>query len=378
MKKVTVFVGTRPEAIKLAPVIIELRARPADFEVLVCASGQHREMLVQALDDFGIQVDVRLDVMTHDQGLAQLTARLFEALDPVLAEHAPDWVLVQGDTTTVLVAAMLAFYHGIAVGHVEAGLRTGDLRRPFPEEMNRRVAGVVSNRHFAPTAVARDNLLRENTPPAAILVTGNTVVDALLTMRERVRRQPPQLPQDVARALQRLERLVLITGHRRENFGSGFEQMCAAIAELAERRPDTAFVYPVHLNPNVLRPVNAILAGIDNVVLCAPVSYPQIVYLMDRAAAILTDSGGIQEEGISLGKQVLVMRELTERPEGMRSGLMRLVGVDRQTIVRGVGDALASPVRVAEDFVSPYGDGKAALRIVDDLAGYPNEGLAGV
>lgn len=368
MKKVMVFVGTRPEAIKLAPVIIELRSRPAEFEVLVCASGQHREMLVQALDDFGIAVDVRLNVMTHDQTLGSLTARLFEALDPVIAQHTPDWVLVQGDTTTVMVAAMLAFYHGIPVGHVEAGLRTGDLRRPFPEEMNRRVAGVVTARHFAPTEVARDNLLRENTPANTILMTGNTVVDALLAMRERVREQEPQLPSRVAGALQQYARLVLITGHRRENFGQGFEQMCAAIAQLAAEHPDTVFVYPVHLNPNVRQPVSTILSDIDNVLLCEPVSYPQIVYLMDRAAAILTDSGGIQEEGISLGRQVLVTREVTERPEGMSSGLMSLVGVQREAIVDGVDEALRKPKTVPAGFVSPYGDGQSARRIVDDLA----------
>jgi len=370
MKKVLLFVGTRPEAIKLAPVILALRARPQQFQVQVCASGQHREMLQGALQDFGIVPDIQLDVMTHDQTLGALTARLFAALDPVIAQQAPDWVLVQGDTTTVMVAAMCAFYHGVRVGHVEAGLRTGDLRRPFPEELNRRVAGVVADRHYAPTDTARDNLLREDVDAASILVTGNTVVDALQRMREQVRSSAPELPAGVLAALARLPRLVLVTGHRRENFGEGFEQICTAIRELAQAYQDVAFVYPVHLNPNVREPVMRLLSGIDNLVLCEPVGYPQVVYLMDRADAILTDSGGIQEEGISLGKQVLVTREVTERPEGMASGLLQIVGVQRERIVAGVQAALQA--EAAPLGASPYGDGRAALRIVEDLLAQPD------
>lgn len=367
MKRILVFVGTRPEAIKLAPLIIALRERAEQLDVRVCASGQHREMLTVALRDFGIDVDVSLDVMTHNQSLGGLTARLFDAIDPVIEREQPDWVVVQGDTSTVMVAAMCAFYHDVRVAHVEAGLRTGDLRKPFPEEMNRRVAGVVSATHYAPTETARDALLREGYPADQIQVTGNTVVDALFLMRGRVAEQPPSLPEPVSDALAQQARLVLITGHRRENFGAGFEQLCAAIAELASTYPEVAFVYPVHLNPNVREPVERSLSGIQNVVLCEPLAYPQIVYLMDRASVILTDSGGIQEEGITLGRQVLVTREVTERPEGMATGLMRLVGVDRERIVQGVEQVLVSGPMVFSG-VSPYGDGQAAQRIAKDLA----------
>lgn len=367
MKKVLVLVGTRPEAIKLAPVIIELRARSADFDVQVCASGQHREMLEQALNDFGIRVDIRLDVMTHNQTLGTLTARLFDALDPVVADVQPDWVVVQGDTTTVMVAALVGFYHGVQVAHVEAGLRTGDLRRPFPEELNRRVAGVVADRHFAPTDVARDNLLKEGTAPSSVSVTGNTVVDALLAMRDRVRQQPPALPEEVAQRLESAQPLILITGHRRENFGEGFANIFGALAEAAQAHPEALLVYPVHLNPNVREPVNALLGDVSNIVLCEPVSYPQIIYLMDRAALVVTDSGGIQEEAVSMAKPVLVTREVTERPEGLSSGLMRIVGVERAAIVESIAQTLQAPPQAAEGFVSPYGDGQASRRIADGL-----------
>lgn len=366
MKKILVFVGTRPEAIKLAPVIIALRERSDAFDVKVCASGQHREMLAQALDDFGIGVDIALQVMVHNQTLGGLTARLFEAIDPVIDEVSPDWVVVQGDTTTVMVAAMLAFYHGVQVAHVEAGLRTSDLRHPFPEEMNRRVAAVVAARHYAPTDAAMQNLLAEGLSSDQVKVTGNTVVDALLLMRDKVRTQMPALPPLLDEALQAHSRLLLITGHRRENFGDGFEQLCGAIGELAQAHPDVVFVYPVHLNPNVREPVQRLLSDYANVVLCEPLPYPQIVHLMDRAQAILTDSGGIQEEGITLGRPVLVTREVTERPEGMHTGLMQLVGTDRERIIQAVNEALARTVE-RDAICDIYGDGKAAQRIVEDL-----------
>lgn len=367
MQRILVLVGTRPEAIKLAPVIIELRARSTAFDVQVCASGQHREMLEQALRDFGIDVDIRLDVMTHNQTLGTLTARLFDALDPVVADVRPDWVLVQGDTSTVMVAALVGFYHGVQVAHVEAGLRTGDLRRPFPEELNRRIAGVVANQHFAPTDVARANLLAEGVAAESVAVTGNTVVDALLAMRERVREQPPGLPDDVAQRMAASEQLVLITGHRRENFGEGFDNIFGALAEVARAHTDVLLVYPVHLNPNVRKPVHALLSDVPNIVLCEPVSYPQIIYLMDRAALVVTDSGGIQEEAVSMGKPVLVTREVTERPEGLSSGLMRIVGVQRQAIVDAIAQTLQAPPTVPQGFVSPYGDGQASKRIADGL-----------
>lgn len=368
MKKILLFVGTRPEAIKLAPVILELRSRPAEFETLVCATGQHREMLDQALQDFDIAADEHLDLMTHNQSLAGLTARLFEHLEPVIQRYQPDWVLVQGDTTTVMVAALVAFYNGVKVGHVEAGLRTGDLRRPFPEELNRRVAGVVADRHYAPTASAQANLLAESVPPEQVMVTGNTVVDALYMMRDKVEEAAPKLPAEVSAGLMKAQRMVLVTGHRRENFGEAFEQIFTAIRDLATAFPDTVFIYPVHLNPNVRKPVNAILSGIENVVLCEPVAYRQVVYLMNRAALILTDSGGIQEEGVSLGRQVLVTREVTERPEGAESGLLTMVGVDREAITQAVTRVLGSVPSDVEPGASPYGDGQAAQRIADDLA----------
>ena len=365
MFKVSVIFGTRPEAVKLAPVILKLRA-DSRFDCRVCVTAQHRQMLDQVLEVFGIRPDADLDLMRPGQTLAGLTARAVEAIDGYLAESKPDLVLVQGDTTTVFCAALAAFYRHVPVGHVEAGLRTGDLAAPWPEEANRVLTSRLAKLHFAPTDGARANLLREGVPPDSIHVTGNTVIDALLLAREKVKAAPPEItgvPGDVLKA----GRLVLITGHRRESFGAGFENICQAIAELARRFPDGQFVYPVHLNPNVREPVMRILGAAGaNVHLIEPLAYLPFVALMEKSTLILTDSGGIQEEAPSLGKPVLVMRETTERPEAVTAGTARLVGTEREKIVAEVSRLLTD--KAAREAMSgrpnPYGDGKAAERIV--------------
>lgn len=364
MKRVLVFAGTRPEVVKLAPVVAALRRR-AGLETRLCVTGQHREMLAQALADFDLAPDRDLEVMRTNQGLALLSARLFEAIDGALETERPDAVLVQGDTTTVEVAALCAFYRGVPVGHVEAGLRSHDLQAPFPEEMNRRIAGLAATWHFAPTAEARENLLLEGVDPGAAHLTGNTVVDALLETVRRNAVAPPGLPPELEAAVGSGRPLLLITGHRRENFGTGFEQICEAIAEIARARPDLLIVYPVHLNPNVQEPVRSRLSGVDNVVLAAPLAYRPFVRLMSAARLILTDSGGVQEEAPSLNKPVLVMRSVTERPEGVAAGAAQLVGAEREAIVKGVFSVLNDP-GVYERMASapnPYGDGQASERI---------------
>ena len=369
-KKIIVLAGTRPEAIKLAPVILELKKRPDLFETVICASGQHDEMFYQALADFDIIPDTDLKVMRPGQSLAGVTARLFEAIDPFLEREHPDWVLVQGDTTTAMVGALCSFYRKVKVGHVEAGLRSHLRCAPFPEEVNRRVVGVVADKHFAPTVGAAQNLLKEGVTDADILVTGNTVVDALLWIAERVRKQQPPLPNNVLEALSTGKRMVLVTGHRRESFGSGFEQICLAILALAKMHQDVVFVYPVHLNPNVRQPVMRLLGKDERVLLIDPLTYKPFVWLMDRSTLILTDSGGIQEEAPSLGKLVLVMREVTERPEGVESGTSLLVGSDRNQIVESVTSVLnrLNESRVIPLPSNPYGDGLAAPRIVQALS----------
>jgi UDP-N-acetylglucosamine 2-epimerase (non-hydrolysing) len=409
--KISVIFGTRPEAIKLAPVILALKREP-DFECRVCVTAQHREMLDQVLEVFDIKPDADLDLMRPNQTLGQLTSRAMAAIDPYLAGEKPDLVLVQGDTTTVLCAALAAFYHHIPVGHVEAGLRTWNLDAPWPEEANRVLTSRLARLHFAPTTAARDNLLKEGVPDDRIFVTGNTVIDALFLALEKVRMNPPHIPglpdflQPSTPVLPGPEvpwsvvhgpgsppnpQLVLITGHRRENFGDGFESICEAIADLARQFPDTHFVYPVHLNPNVREPVQRILGkgpnshppavicppssalcplpstlSAGNVHLIEPLSYLPFVALMERATLILTDSGGVQEEAPSLGKPVLVMRETTERPEAVAAGTVKLVGTDKAKIVRETTELLtsASARRVMSQAMNPYGDGKAALRIV--------------
>jgi UDP-N-acetylglucosamine 2-epimerase (non-hydrolysing) len=361
--------GTRPEAIKLAPVILGARG-DARFGVRVCATAQHRQMLDQVLDLFGIVPDVDLDLMQPGQTLAELTARLLTSLDKVLADETPDIVLVQGDTTTVLAASLAAFYRGIPVGHVEAGLRTGNRHAPFPEEINRVITSRLADVHYAPTSAAQDHLIAEGIVPESILVTGNTVIDALLMMRDRVAANPPEVPGLDASLLQSNRRMVLVTGHRRENFGAGFESICRALSDLASRFRDVDFVYPVHLNPNVQQPVRRLLGGHANIHLIDPVAYAPFVRLMDCAMLILTDSGGVQEEAPSLGKPVLVMRDVTERPEAVAAGTALLVGADRARIVEAVTRLLTNDTayRVMAGAHNPFGDGRASARILDDLA----------
>jgi UDP-N-acetylglucosamine 2-epimerase len=363
-------IGTRPEAIKMAPVIGELRRRREQFRCIVCSTGQHREMLRQVTDLFGFQCDVDLDLMTPNQTLAGITARLFESLDRVLVEQRPDWVLVQGDTTTAFVAATVAYYHRVKVGHIEAGLRTGDKWRPFPEEVNRRFVDVVADLYFAPTAFSREALLREHTAAASIHVTGNTVVDAVLEISKR--------PYDwSAGPLAKVHRdypIVLITAHRRESFGPAFREMCIAIRELAQRHAhrDVQFVYPVHLNPNVRAPVQEILSGLSNLQLLAPIDYHSLIQLLKHSTLVLTDSGGIQEEAPAFGVPVLVMRDTTERPEGVEAGVARLVGTSHEAIVREASRLLsdAGARQAMRCAANPYGDGHAAERIAQILLGH--------
>lgn len=367
VKVVTIF-GTRPEVIKLAPVIMELKNRPDRFIVKVCATAQHRQMLDQALSVFNIGVDEDLDIMTPGQTLADVTARAVERLDRVMDMEQPDIVLVQGDTTTAFTGALAAYYHQVMVGHVEAGLRTGNKYAPFPEELNRRLIGQLTDFHFAPTVRAKQALLSEGFPDSAIYVTGNTVIDALLWVREHVRHRQPTLPEGLAGWLENYK-MVLVTGHRRESFGEGFENICRAIRQVADQFPEVAFVYPVHLNPNVREPVNRILGGHERICLIDPLPYEPFVWLMDRAIVVLTDSGGIQEEAPSLDKPVLVMREVTERPEGIEAGVARLVGVNQASIAAGLIEILSNPqMRKAMTAAqNPYGDGKASQRIADIL-----------
>jgi len=362
--------GTRPEGIKLAPVIAALRAEPR-VETVVVATGQHREMLAQVVRVFGLEVDLDLAVMQHDQTLASLTARLITKVDEFLQSQKPDIALVQGDTTTVLSAALACFYRKIAIGHVEAGLRTGNLQSPFPEEANRKLAAPLVTLHFAPTETARQNLLDEGIPDASISVTGNTVIDALYMEVERQR--APELRKDIDRQLAEIlgsdwasVPYVLLTGHRRENFGEGFAQICDAIGRLAARFPDHRFVYPVHLNPNVKGPVYERVGALPNVRLVPPQEYRLFVALMQQSRLLLTDSGGVQEEAPSLGKPVLVMRDTTERPEGVDAGTVKLVGANADRIVEEVSRLLSDPsaYQAMAEAKNPYGDGHAAERIV--------------
>lgn len=374
--KVAVFIGTRPEAIKMAPVIRALEAAE-DFEPIVISTGQHKEMLQQVVDLFQITVHHSLSVMQPNQTLAGLTSRLVLAIDEKLAEIQPDFSLVQGDTTTVLCGALCSFYRGIPVGHVEAGLRTGNLKAPFPEEANRVLAGRLMTLHFPPTTLSRQNLLEEKVPEKSITVTGNTVIDALHMELERQERTKDgekilaELSQLIGRGFPE-KRFVLITGHRRENFGGGFDEICTALGDLARRFPDHQFVYPVHLNPNVQRPVFERLGGLDNVILIEPQPYSSFVALMNKSHVILTDSGGVQEEAPSLGKPVLVMRDTTERPEGLEAGTVKLVGAHAHKIIAEVSELLSDEgayLKMSEA-TNPYGDGKAAARIVAALREY--------
>ncbi|MFI0488494.1 MAG: non-hydrolyzing UDP-N-acetylglucosamine 2-epimerase [Yersinia sp. (in: enterobacteria)] len=369
MKVLTVF-GTRPEAIKMAPLVHAL-AQDEAFESKVCVTAQHREMLDQVLRLFEIQSDYDLDIMRSGQDLTEITCRILEGLKPVLAEFKPDVILVHGDTTTTLSTSLAAFYHRISVGHVEAGLRTGNLYSPWPEEANRQLTGHLAMYHFAPTENSRQNLLRERVPDSRIFVTGNTVIDALFWVRDRVMNNS-DLKASLAENypfLNTSKKMILVTGHRRESFGDGFERICSALAEIALKHPDVQVVYPVHLNPNVSEPVNRILKGIDNIILIDPQDYLPFVYLMAHAYLILTDSGGIQEEAPSLGKPVLVMRDTTERPEAVDSGTVLLVGTDTDKIVNAVTSLLTdeSAYYHMTRAHNPYGDGHACQRILEAL-----------
>ncbi len=369
MKVLTVF-GTRPEAIKMAPLVHAL-AKDPHFEAKVCVTAQHREMLDQVLKLFSIVPDYDLNIMQPGQGLTEITCRILEGLKPVLESFKPDVVLVHGDTTTTMAASLAAFYQRIPVGHVEAGLRTGDLSSPWPEEGNRTLTGHLATYHFAPMETSRQNLLRENIADNRITVTGNTVIDALFWVRDRVL-SDGALHNELTQRYPFLangKKMILVTGHRRESFGRGFEQICHALAEIAANNPDVQIVYPVHLNPNVSEPVKRILGHVENVILIEPQDYLPFVWLMNRAWLILTDSGGIQEEAPSLGKPVLVMREMTERPEAVSAGTVCLVGTDSQRIVNEVTRLLQdeSAYQAMSRAHNPYGDGHACHRILSAL-----------
>jgi UDP-N-acetylglucosamine 2-epimerase (non-hydrolysing) len=369
----TLFVfGTRPEAIKLCPVVLHMKSRPAEFDVRVAVTAQHREMLDQVLEVFRVAPDYDLNSMTPGQTLACSTARILAALEPVMADAKPDIVYVQGDTTTTLCGALAAFYAGIPVGHVEAGLRTGDLAEPFPEEMNRVVTGRLAAIHFAPTEGARGNLTRENVAPETIHVTGNSGIDALLNVRDRLESGELKGQEDLARfGCDPARRLIVVTAHRRESFGGGFENICRALQIIA-RRNDVEIVYPVHRNPNVIGPVQRHLDGLPNVQLIEPLEYVPFVDLMRRAYLLLTDSGGIQEEGPSLGKPVIVMRDKTERPEAVEAGTVRMAGADTARIMSEVTKLLDDPgAREAMSRIhNPYGDGHASERIAKATLAY--------
>jgi UDP-N-acetylglucosamine 2-epimerase (non-hydrolysing) len=364
LKVLSIF-GTRPEAVKMAPVVQQLE-KISGVESLVCVTAQHREMLDQVLDLFRIHTHFDLDLMRPNQSLSELTAAVFTDLEPVLRDVMPNWILIQGDTTTVMAAALLAYYHRIRVGHVEAGLRTDDKWQPFPEEINRRVASVVADLHFAPTPWARDNLLREGVSQDRIVVTGNPVIDALKTVIVH----PYDLSEEILKGISDEQRVILVTAHRRENFGEPLERIFMALRTIADQYFDeVVIVYPVHLNPNVRGPAHEMLGGIANVRLIEPLDYLPMVHLMERAYLVLTDSGGLQEEAPALGRPVLVMREVTERPEAIEAGTARLVGTDRERIIEQTRMLLENPSEYESmaKSVNPYGDGHAAERIVEAL-----------
>ena len=370
MKKVMIVFGTRPEAIKMAPVVKACRARP-ELEVKVCVTAQHRQMLDQVMDIFGLTADFDLNVMAPNQTLGDVTCKVLKGMEGVFGQWRPDVILVQGDTTTVMAAALAAFYHKIAVGHVEAGLRTGNVYSPWPEEMNRMIAGCLATQHYAPTPRSRDNLLKENKSPETVFVTGNTVIDALHEA-VRIMDADPALTAKLEAEFPFLDtskRLVLVTGHRRENFGEGFIHICNAIARVAKRY-DVQVVYPMHMNPNVRKPVTDILGHLGNVHLIEPLDYLSFLYMMRRSYLIMTDSGGVQEEAPSLGKPVIVMRDTTERPEAVDAGTVILAGTETEAMASAAERLLDDPDfyhRMAHA-VNPYGDGLASKRIASILA----------
>ena len=382
LKKIMLVFGTRPEAIKMAPLVKEFQKHPDKFETIVCVTGQHRQMLDQVLDLFEIKPDYDLNIMKQGQDLYDVTARVLTGMRDVLKESNPDVVLVHGDTTTSTAAALAAFYQQIPVGHVEAGLRTHNIYSPWPEEMNRQITGRIATYDFAPTPLSRENLLKEGVAGEKITVTGNTVIDALYMVVEKIKNNPEldanlnaelkSAGYDVDR-LKNGKKLVLITGHRRENFGDGFISMCKAIKTLTEKYPDVDFVYPMHLNPNVRKPIHEVfgenLTGLGNMFFIEPLEYLSFVYLMEKSNIVLTDSGGIQEEAPGLGKPVLVMRDTTERPEALSAGTVKLVGTDYNKIVNEVSALLDDEkhYEIMSKAVNPYGDGKACERIINVL-----------
>lgn len=367
--RILILFGTRPEVIKLAPVIRELRSRRDQFQTRIVSAGQHREMVRQALDAFSLEADVELDAMSAAKSLASLTARLFQDLDEVIAAEAPDWLLVQGDTTSAMAGAMCGFYRRVRVGHVEAGLRTFHRFEPFPEEINRTIIGHVADAHFAPTARAAANLARAGIPDKNIFVTGNTAVDALLSTLERIGTDiPVGIGADIAGFVAG-KRLVLVTSHRRESFGPGLENICRALLATVERYADAVIVFPVHLNPQVRAPVHRLLGGHPRIRLLEPVGYLEQVWFMSKSFCIFTDSGGIQEEAPSLGKPVLIMRDRTERPEVVEAGCARIVGTNHDAILSGARDLFENSA-IYESMsraANPFGDGRASERIVDGL-----------
>ena len=369
MTKVLIVFGTRPEAIKMAPLVKEFQKYPQHFDTKVCVTAQHREMLDQVLNFFDITADFDLDLMKPNQNLYNLTADILTNMKPILEGFKPDYVFVHGDTTTTMAASIASFYSGSKVCHVEAGLRTNNKLSPFPEVINRQIAGRFCDFHFAPTITSKNNLLVENVKEENILVTGNTVIDALLDSVDRVNKEPSDLIVSLNEKLGNRE-LILVTGHRRENHGDGFIRICEALKEIANQNEDKIIVYPVHLNPKVQEPVNRILSDISNIMLIDPLAYEDFIWMMNRSKLIITDSGGVQEEAPSLGKPVLVMRDTTERPEAVDAGTVILVGTDKDLIVNETLDLLNNPNRFEEmsRLHNPYGDGKASHRIVNFIA----------
>ena len=369
IKILTVF-GTRPEAIKMSPLALML-AQDKRFNAKICVTAQHREMLDQVLEIFDISPDYDLNIMKSGQSLTDITVKILTEIEPVLLEFKPDFVLVHGDTTTTFAVSLAAFYKHIKVGHVEAGLRTGNIYSPWPEEANRRLTGTLGSIHFAPTELSKNNLLNENISPDSIYTTGNTVIDALLMVSKRIK-SDMELIKRLRIQFSYLDtgkKIILVTGHRRESFGKGFEDICMALNQIAEEFPNIEIVYPVHLNPKVREPVNRILSHINNIHLIAPLDYLSFIYLMNRAYIILTDSGGVQEEAPSLGKPVLVMRKITERPEAVKAGTVKLVGTGTECITGEIrtllnNDSLYSKMSMAHN---PYGDGKACERIIEAI-----------
>jgi UDP-N-acetylglucosamine 2-epimerase (non-hydrolysing) len=368
LKKILIVFGTRPEAIKMAPLVQEFQKHPQDFETKVCVTAQHREMLDQVLDFFNITPNFDLDLMKPVQNLYSLTADIITGMKPVLEEFNPDYVFVHGDTSTTMAASIAAFYNQSKVCHVEAGLRTHDKWSPFPEEVNRQVTGRIADFHFAPTTTSRDNLLKENIPENQIIVTGNTVIDALLASVKKVEEKPSVFVNAMRETLGDHE-MILVTGHRRENHGQGFENICQALKEIAQVKPNFKIVYPVHLNPKVQEPVNRILKDVDNIILIDPLAYQDFIWMMNRSRIIITDSGGVQEEAPSLGKPVLVMRDTTERPEAVEAGTVILVGTDKDRIVSEAIELINNKERFDQmsQLHNPYGDGKACECIVKTI-----------